>query len=193
MLEAVAPAMLGGGEEQLTAVQEMDQDIDRLHAGVIDYLGRLSQRTLTGRETTELIHLMSVCNAFESMGDVIESDLVRRGRERLADGVEVSDPTVKVIREVHQSVVDAARNAVLALKDGDPELAGRVVEQKTHLNQLAERAALHQADRLLAPEGGRVLAYAVETDMIEGLRRVFYYAKRIAHEILELQDGAVTD
>lgn len=185
MLEVVLPAMLGGPESELIGVEQMDRAIDRMHREVIDYLGQTSQRPLSETQTAELIHLMDVCNAFESMGDVIESDLVRRGRDRLERGISVSPETGRLLREFHGHVVEAVRNALLAFKGADPALAKQVVDQKAVLKSLAERAAWHQAERLVVPEGGRVLAYAVETDMVEGLRRVFYYAKRIAHHVLE--------
>ena len=185
MLDAVLPAMLGGEEGELSAVEEMDRTVDRLHRQVIDYLGRISQRALNDSQTADLIYLMGVCNAFESMADVIESDLVRRGRGRLEEGIAVSPETRKVIEDFHARVLEAAREAVAAFEASDRDHARRVVEQKAGLSLLAARAAEHQAARLVAPERGRVLAYAVETDMIEGLRRVFYYAKRIAHRVLE--------
>ncbi len=183
MLEAAAPAMLSGAEDQLDAVEEMDRAVDTAHADLIDYLGRVSQRSLTPDETVDLIQLMDTCNAFESIGDVIETDLVRRGRERLEDGVTVSPATAQLIREFHESVVQACRDAVGAFEENDPARAARVVARKQSLNELADRAARHQAERLVQPESGRIAAYAIETDMIEGLRRVFYYAKRIAHQV----------
>ena len=43
-------------------------------------------------------------------------------------------------------------------------------------------------DRLRADESRRLPTYAVETDMIEDLRRVFYFAKRIAHSVIDFEE-----
>ncbi len=189
MLDAVLPAMLSGDEGDLSRVEEIDRGIDRLHRDVVEYLARASQRPLINGETATLIELVSVCNAFENLADVIESDLVRRGRERLAADIEVSAETTRVIGELHAEVAAAVRIAMAAFGTSDPALASQVVEQKATLNTLLAKATTHQVDRLAASDSHRGHAYAVESDMIEGLQRVFYYAKRIAHRVLEASNA----
>jgi len=54
----------------------------------------------------------------------------------------------------------------------------------------ADAAARHEAERLVANEANRIPAYAVEIDMIEDLRRVFYHAKRIARAVIESEAEA---
>ncbi|MCP5060477.1 MAG: Na/Pi cotransporter family protein [bacterium] len=185
MLDAVLPAMLRGDEADLSKVEEIDRGIDRLHRDVVEYLALASQRPLIDGETVTLIELVSVCNAFENLADVIESDLVRRGRERLSAEIEISAETTRVIGELHAQVAAAVRIAMAAFGASDPALASQVLEQKATLNTLLAKATTHQVGRLAASDSHRSHAYAVESDMIEGLQRVFYYAKRIAQRVLE--------
>ena len=64
-----------------------------------------------------------------------------------------------------------------------------MVAQKPEIQALAVRAAHHQVERLVAPEANRLPAFAIENDMMEDLRRVFYFAKRIAHGVEEAESG----
>jgi phosphate:Na+ symporter len=185
MLGAVLPAMLTGSRDALAEVQKMDRAVDALYEHIVSYLGELGQGNLTQNETRELMHLMALANSIESTGDVIETDLVARGRQRLSAGILISPATQKLIEEVHGRVVEALHDAVAAVAGRDARLAQQVVAMKPLLQQLADRAALHQAQRLVANEERRLPTYAVETDMVEDLRRIFYFAKRIAHGVIE--------
>jgi phosphate:Na+ symporter len=132
---------------------------------------------------------MDATTALENIGDVIETDLVRRGLERVDEGIAVSTSTREVIEQFHAQVAAALEDALGALVDCDAERALRVVERKPMIQRAAEAAARHQAERLIAREEGRLPAYAIETDILEGLRRIFYFAKRIAKGTIAAQQS----
>ncbi|MDJ0847101.1 MAG: Na/Pi cotransporter family protein [Myxococcota bacterium] len=187
MHDDVLLAMLSGTLDDLQAVVRMDEAADELHGAIIGFLGRISRGTLTGEQTEELMHLMAAANALEAAGDVIETDLVARGRQRLEDGVRVSEHTRKVIAEFHREVAECLRHAVVAVAKGDADVAKAVVDAKSRVNSLADHAARHHAARLVSDEADRISLYSLEVDMIEHLRRVFYFAKRIAHGVIAFE------
>jgi phosphate:Na+ symporter len=189
ILQAVLPAMLEGDRDALASIAERDDAVDTLYEHIISYLGRISEQRLGDRETAELMHLVSLTNAIENTGDVIETDLVSKGEELVSAGVRISPATAKVIEQFHGEVARALGDARIALAEADSAAARRVVAMKPHIHELAEHATRHQVSRLIAPEAGRLPAYAVETDVIEDLRRVYYFAKRIARAVLAYQDG----
>jgi phosphate:Na+ symporter len=185
MLVALLPAMLTGSRDALAEVEEMDRAVDVLHEHIVEYLGKLGQGNLTERETRELLHLMALANAIESASDVVETNLVARGRQRLSDRVLISPSTRKVIEEFHACVVEALHTVIEAIANRDARRAEQVVAMKSLVRTLADGAAAHGAERLVAHEDRRLPTYAVEMDMIEDLRRVFYFAKRMAHGVIE--------
>jgi phosphate:Na+ symporter len=77
--------------------------------------------------------------------------------------------------------------AVAALVNGDRTLAKDVVRDKKRLNRLASAAEEHLGRRLVADDPNRLAAFRIETDVIENLRRIYYFAKRIA-KIVESVD-----
>ena len=64
------------------------------------------------------------------------------------------------------------------------EAAEHVVAMKREINRLADSAALHEARRLVAEEPNRLPAYTVEMDILENLKRIFYFCKRIARGVV---------
>jgi len=57
-------------------------------------------------------------------------------------------------------------------------------KMKSEINQLADAARRHQAQRLVADEPGRIAAYTLETDVLQNLQRIYYYTRRMARTVL---------
>ena len=184
MLEQIMPAIISGDQGSLRAVAKIDDEVDILHGCIITYLGRISQNTLTEEQTHDFIHLMAAANDLENIGDVIETDLVHQGYERIEQAVSVSDATRKILDELHHVVsnaVDMARDAVM---ENDQIAAQEVIAMKGDINRFMESAAMHQARRLVAEEPNRLAAYTLEMDIIEKLKRIYYFAKRMAKAVM---------
>jgi phosphate:Na+ symporter len=192
MLERIMPAILSGDRVSLRAVAKIDDEVDILHGYIVTYLGRISQNTLTEEQTHDFINLMAAANDLENIGDVIETDLVHQGYEGIEQGVSISDATRKILVELHHVVsnaVDMARDAVM---ENDQIAAQEVIAMKGDINRFMESAAMHQARRLVAEEPNRLAAYTLEMDIIEKLKRIYYFAKRMAKAVMpeETQDRA---
>ena len=72
----------------------------------------------------------------------------------------------------------------------EKDLALRVIGMKADVNRLVEAAELHQAQRLTAEDSGKFEAYAVEMDIIEKLKRIYYHSKKMAKSVVEIAEEA---
>ncbi len=183
MLAAILPAVLSGSPQSLKDVERMDVAIDLLHGQIIDFLRRLGLGNLTAAEAHEMVNLMTIANNLENIGDIIETDLVTVGRRRIDERVFVSKATQRVIGDVHGAVAQALDTAVQAAVSGDEATARRVVAMKSRVNRLADEAVAHGARRLIARAPERTRTYTREMEVIERLKRVYYFAKRIAKAV----------
>jgi phosphate:Na+ symporter len=184
MMEAILPAMLTGTRESLHAVAEMDDAVDLLHGKIITYLGKISRKSLTEEQTREFLNLMEAANDLENIGDIIETNLVMLGGERIDERVTISKPTKQGITEFHNTVLRALEAAMQAVTQKSVEAAEVVVQMKKEINRLAESAAIHQAQRLVAGEPKRLPAYTVEMDILQNLKRIFYFTKRMSRAVI---------
>jgi phosphate:Na+ symporter len=183
MMERIMPAILSGNKETLRDIERMDDDVDMLHAQIIAYLGKISRLTLTEAQTAELIRLMEAVNDLENIGDVIETNLIVLGHERIDQGVSISQPTREVLTNFHIAVNRAVECAVQAVAQKNQLAARTVTSMKQEINRIAESAAAHQAQRLVAEEPNRIPTYTIEIDIIEKLKRIYYFAKRMAKTV----------
>lgn len=183
MMERIMPAILSGSNETLRDIERMDDDVDTLHAQIIAYLSKISRLSLTERQTAELIRLMEAVNDLENIGDVIETNLVVLGHERIEQGVSISQPTREVLTNFHVAVNRAVECAVQAVAQNNELAARTVTSMKQEITHIADSAAAHQAQRLVAEEPNRIPAYTLEIDIIEKLKRIYYFAKRMAKTV----------
>jgi len=193
MMREILPVMMTGSNAELAEVRRMDEAVDILHGHIITYLGKISQNELTENQMDELMRLMEAANDLENIGDIIETNLTALGERRIEHGVRISDPTQQVIRDFHSVVSRSLDLALHAITQKDAEVAEHVSAMKPEINRMADSAASHEATRLVLPMPNRLRAYAIETDMIENLKRIYYFCKRMARAAIPRQsdeDGA---
>jgi phosphate:Na+ symporter len=183
MMSRIMPAIVSGNRESLADIAYMDDDVDRLHAQIISYLGKISRLPLTEYQTAELIRLMEAVNDLENIGDVIETNLVVLGNERIDEQVSISEPTREVLDGFHEAVSRALSAAIQAVSQKNELAAQTVTSMKREISLIAESAAVHQAERLVAEEPNRIPAYTIEIDIIEKLKRIYYFTKRMAKTV----------
>ncbi len=180
MVKEVPGAMISGGREELERLRAMDEKVDSLHGGIVTYLGALSMQDLTPAQSRDLTDYLAVANYLESIGDMVETNLFEAGIERLGSHLEISDPTRHVLRTLHEKVQWAVERSLVALVHNDKAVANEVIDAKEEINELVDQAEQHLVHRLTADAPDRLEAFRVESEIIEHLKRVYYYAKRIA-------------
>lgn len=183
MMVAALPAVLTGTRESLSQVSAMDNAVDTLHGHIVTYLGRVSQEGLTEDQSGEFIKLLAAANDLESIGDVIETNLVSLGLQRIDSGVLVSPETTGVIQEFHAATLRALDLALQAVTQKNPTAAAHVIRMKEEITRLADSAAVHEARRLVAEEPNRLHTYTLEVDVLENLKRIYYFCKRMARSV----------
>lgn len=126
---------------------------------------------------------MEAVNDLENIGDVIETNLIVLGHERIQQGVSISQPTREVLTNFHVAVNRAVECAVQAVAQNNEFAARSVTSMKQEISRIADSAAAHQAQRLVAEEPNRIPAYTIEIDIIGKLKRIYYFAKRMAKTV----------
>ena len=185
MVRRAMDPVLQGTEAELQELHQMDEEVDRLHGALVSYLGRLSIENLTADQSRLVSRYLSAANYFENIGDMIETNLVEAGMTRLSSDVQISPSTREILRSLHEKVQWAVEKATEAVASGDAESAREVIEAKAEINRLTEEAEAHLSDRLTADAPHRLAAFRIETELVEALKRIYYFAKRIARLVVE--------
>jgi phosphate:Na+ symporter len=185
MVQGSLSTVVNGSESELDALEQMDNEVDALHAAIVTYLGRLSQENLGERQTEQLHDYLSAANYFESIGDMIETNLVTAGRERLKVGLQVSAATQEIFESFHKKVCWSVERSIEALVANDRSMAEEVIVAKPEVSDLVDAAEEHLSRRLSAAEPHRLAAFRLESEIIEYLKRMYYFAKRVAKVVVK--------
>ncbi|MCB2223617.1 MAG: Na/Pi cotransporter family protein [Actinobacteria bacterium] len=180
MLTGILDAVLDGDRQDLNDIEAMDDEIDLLHGAITAYLGRVSEHRLSERSTEEMLALLEAANELESIGDIVETNLVMLGLDRIEKDIRVSAGTRALLSDLHRLTVQALELAMMAVTQKNAEAAGQVASMKSTVNSVERSALTHEAERLVADAPMRVDTYRFETDVVSNLKRVFYHTKRIA-------------
>ncbi len=184
MLDRIMPAILSGDRDSLSEVRDMDDRVDILYGQIVEYMGKISKQSLTNRQTDEFLKMMAAISDLENIGDTIETNMVGLGNDRIDAGISISTPTRKVLTGFHNVVKKACAGAVQAISQNNREVAKLVVAMNDEISAMADSAAAHQAQRLVAEEPNRIPAYTIEIDIIEKQKRIYYFARRMAESVL---------
>jgi len=184
MLKRIMPAIIKGNRDSLDEVRRMDDVVDILHAAIVEYLGKISKQPLADAEMKEFLRLIDAVSNLENIGDIIETNLVVLGHDRIDQGIHVSQSTQEVLNGFQSAITRAVDAAVQAVAHRDELAAQAVVGMKDEITRIAESAAAHEARRLVAEEPNRIPAYTLEVEIIEKQKRIYYFAKRMAKTVL---------
>ena len=183
MLTNGIPAFLAGDREQIKEISGIDDKVDFLYEEIVTYLGKLSGKGLMDSQARELSNLLSAVNDLESIGDIIETDAVDLAEQCFANDVRISEATQNVLGDLHTAIAGSVELALHSVVENDAEEAQKVIAMKGAIQAQVEFAEQHQAQRLIADAPNRIAAYSVEMEVIEKLKRIYYFAKRIAKTV----------
>ena len=180
MLTHGIPMLLAGDREQIKEISKIDDKVDFLYKEIVAYLGKVSAKPLTDSQASELSNLLSAVNDLESIGDIIETDVVDMAEQCFSKDVHISEATQSVLGGLHTTIAGSVERALHSVTKSDAAAAEGVISMKTAVQNQVETAERHQAQRLLADAPNRIATYSVEMEMIEKLKRIYYFAKRMA-------------
>ncbi len=183
-VDAVMPAVLHGSEEELTHLELLDQRIDAIHADLLRYLGDVGQHEISDAQGDELVRAIAIANDLETIGDVVQTNLVQVGHRRLRDGVVPSEPTTEAVGAFHAMVTDRLRTTVRALSEGDHDLAERIIDSKPEVEDQRLLVGTHLVERLRADAPNRVRSYEREVEVISHLQRISGLTRHIARTLV---------
>lgn len=176
-----------GSRADLDRLRAADDDVDALHGAIITYLGRLSQESLTEPQTELLHDNMTIANYIENMADVVETNLVHLGHQRLGSELAISPETRMRVEALADLVVRCVVDTLESVRSDDIALARSVIEAKPEIGRLAQEAQEHLMRRLVAQAPQRREAFQIESEIVETLKRIYYNAKRIAKAVAQVE------
>jgi phosphate:Na+ symporter len=176
-----------GNKEKLKSIKKMDNDVDALHEFILAYLAKLSKEELTSYESNMLQGYLSAANYIENIGDVIETNLVTLGRERVKRDIEFDNAFEIYMNPFYNIVYWSSEQAIKGLVEGDKLVAEKVIDAKPEVWKLADNALDFLSQKLNTEKDLPLSEFRIQADIIENTKRIYYLSKRLAKVVTEMQ------
>lgn len=183
VVEAAMPTVLHGSADDLEALAGRDRRIDAIYDELVAYLGEIGQQELSDSQWDDLRAALAVANDLETIGDVVETNLVQIGQRRLAEGVQPSRPTTQVLSDFHAFVVGLLGQVRDGLITRDAAPAMVVLDAKPEITDRRDAVLVHLTRRLRADAPNRIRSYEREVEMVGHLQRIAGLSRHIARSL----------
>lgn len=154
-------------------VSLMDIRADVLRNAVVPYLARISQNSaLTEEQSKQQLQLLYIAADFESIGDIIDKNIMPLARKKLENDLWFSDQGWKDIVSLHSRVMENLDRALSALMQGDMEPARMAAESSTEINGYEADLRKRHIERLNSGLKEALETSSVHLDLLEQFKRV---------------------
>ncbi|MCF6288105.1 MAG: Na/Pi cotransporter family protein [Proteobacteria bacterium] len=177
---------------KLLEVQKTGRKIDVLQGEIFRYLGAIRKQPLSKKESAEVAVGIKMVSEFESIGNVIETDLVGLGYQKLEDNIQSSDVMQHLFNKLGKKITQVLEATIRAAKEKDQLAADEVLLAKADINQLIKQALSIQSESLADMTPEQIEIIRMEITALENLKRIYTHLKRIAKEFVP-QETRVVD
>ncbi len=175
-------------EENGTLCEEVhkeDDKVDLLNKEIKAYITRLSEQALNTDESRREIALLAFANELESIGDIIDKNVVELAEKKITLRVDFSKEGWVELEGYFQKVFENFEIAISAFASQDKVLAAQLLRHKHHVNELERDLRNCHFRRLHAGLKESFETSAVHLDVLTNLKRINSHLTAVAYPILE--------
>jgi phosphate:Na+ symporter len=184
MLQDIIPAFKERDMQSINDIARRDDEIDILEEEILRYLGNIRKGTLSEQDSLNFQGLMIATDNFESLADVIETDLVSIARKAADLNLKASEETRTLMMEVYDTVLKSVELTVQAIRDNDQHAAESVLLMKNIIRDNSESLLTRKANRLATDDQDYLKLVQLQMSFVDQMRRIYSLTKRIAKVVL---------
>ena len=178
LLDAAVPMILGRSPVGIDKLDEREQRIDRHHASLVAFIEKLMESGQSPDICRTAIDLVEAADYLESIGDLIDREMIPLYQRHAECGVELSMQARERLRSLAEAVSQELRRALHAVAEADQSLAQDVLETKAQVRSLERTAIEPQFVSQQTDNQQWVLPTAMERELAESLRRAYSLVRR---------------
>ena len=193
MLSEFRNSSMRRDQKKLRTVQEMDDQVDVLEGEILRYLGALRQQPLTEQESADIELVMITADEFESIGDVIETDLTTLAYRAIHEDIQPSETIMHIHTKLGNKLLEALTATIQAVREDDQTAANNVLNMKPEIELLINQALDIQSLALAKVGAKQIEAIRMEMSVLEGFKRIYTFLSVSREKWFRLSLGNKTE
>jgi phosphate:Na+ symporter len=166
-------------------IQRRDDWVDRLDREIKLYITKLSAANLTEDQSQREISLLAMTGDLETIGDIIDKNLMELAKKKSYKGLRFSDRGQKEIMELHEQVGRNFEHVISAFAGQDAELAQQVINEKATISQKERELRAAHIERLHEGLPESIETSAIHLDVLTNLVRINHHIISMAYPIAD--------
>ena len=182
--------VLATNDEALcTSIQQHDDVVDSLNDAIKTYLTKLSEQALNAEESRREMALLTFAYELETVGDIIDKNLMELGKKKITLGVHFSKDGWVELEAFFQRVLENFEIAVAAFTNRDRALAEQLLRHEQHLTEWEQELRNRHFHRLHEGLAESFETSAIHLDVLTHLKHINTHLTAAAYPILETKSA----
>ncbi|WP_430396826.1 Na/Pi cotransporter family protein [Ferrovibrio sp.] len=167
------------------AVEQADDQVDKLHEAIKLYLTKLSNHEMDAEESRRYVDVLTFTTNLEHIGDIIDKNLMELAAKKIKHRLHFSPEGMQELADFHARVAGNLQMACNVFMASDAKLARQLLQEKASLREAERMAAENHYRRLAAGRAESIETSAIHLDVIRDLKRINSHLTAVAYPILE--------
>lgn len=172
-------------ENIVNHLEEQDDKVDFLNKRIKFYLTGISRNILSETEGKREVGLISFTSDLETIGDIINKNIMELARKKIRKNVRFSSNGLKEIVDFHEKVLENFELAMSAFATNNIELARKVIRHKEHLALIERELNEAHIERLHAGLKETHDTTGIHLELLSHIRRINSHISEIAYPIVD--------
>jgi len=185
MLRDAHRAFQSNDEALCAQVQKHDDVVDLLNSEIKSYITKLSEQALHPEESRREVALLTFANELETVGDIIDKNLIELAKKKQTLRVEFSQDGWVELDGFFRRVEENYEIAVSAFASRDRALAEQLLRHKQHLSEWERELRNRHFHRLHEGAAESVETSAIHLDILTHLKHINSHLTSVAYPIVE--------
>ncbi len=172
----------------MEGIEMREKKIDFLEHRVKSYLLQIGQQQLSDSQVKEVFAMITITSHVESIGDLIERNLIPLIAKKRALDLDFSDEGKDELIRYHTKVCKQISRLKKTFSELDPKRAKKVMTKQAKYKDLEEKYRVSHLQRMRAARQESLKTDEIHIELLELLKRINVYTGEIAKIILDLTE-----
>ena len=182
-MEVAMQALFEKNRDKVQEVFDTEREINELQNGINQYLVKLSNISLTEKESLRVTNLFHIVSDIERIGDHADN-IAELAATMIEDDSKFSDEARKELTRINEMGIQCLETALKAYEVTDDRLAKKAVVLEDHVDKLESNMRTNHIKRLVQKVCEPMAGIAF-LDTLNNIERISDHASNIAQVVLE--------
>ena len=164
-------------------IEMREEKLDFLEEHIVLYLRKIGRQELSDHQIQEVYGMMSIVNDIESIGDIIEKNMIPLIAKKSALNTDFSEEGKEELDIFHTKICKQVSRLKDAFSELDPELAKRIMAKEEKNTDLETEYRTRHLERLHEEREESIETHEIHMELMDLLKQINVYTGDIAKTI----------